>query len=61
MTKKELPEWKKKALQDPNLPESHWQILRLGPTSLAEAFILGAIKLKYSLSQTHGTGTGTTR
>ncbi len=57
----QVPEWKRRALADPNLPDSHWTILRLGPTSLAEAFILGAMKLKYSLSQTHGTGTGTTR
>ena len=45
----ELPEWKKKALADPDLPESHWQVLRLGPTSLAEAFILQAIKWKYQI------------
>ena len=56
-----LPEWKRRALADPNLPEKHWHLLKLGPSSLGEAFILGAIKLKYTLSQTHGTGTGTTR
>jgi len=58
---KEVPEWKRRALADPDLPQKHWHLLNLGPTSLAEAFILGAIKLKYTLSQTHGTGTGTTR
>ena len=57
----QVPEWKRRALADPDLPASHWTVLKLGPTSLAEAFILGAMKLKYSLSQTHGTGTGTTR
>jgi len=44
-----MPEWKRKALADPDLPESHWQVLRLGPTSLAEAFILQAIKWKYQI------------
>jgi hypothetical protein len=49
MTKDSLPGWKVKALQDPDLPDSHWQVLRLGPTSLAEAFILQAIKWKYQI------------
>ena len=56
-----LPEWKRIALADPNLPEKHWHLLKLGPSSLAEAFILGAIKMKYTLSQTHGKGTGMTQ
>ena len=30
MTEKELPEWKKRALADPNLPESHWTDLEIG-------------------------------
>jgi len=60
MTKK-VPEWKRRALAYPDLPNNHWTILKLGPTSLAEAFILGAMKLKYTLSQTHGTGTGMTQ
>ena len=45
----ELPDWKKRALQDPDLPDSHWQLLRLGPSSLAEAFILQAVKYKYQI------------
>jgi len=48
---KELPDWKKRALADPDLPENHWHLLNLGPMSLAEAFILQAIKWKY---QTRG-------
>ena len=47
----EVPEWKKKALQDPNLPDSHWQLLKLGPSSLAEAFILQTIKWKYQIRE----------
>jgi hypothetical protein len=43
-----VPEWKRKALSDPNLSERHWTILKLGPSSLAEAFILQAIKFKYT-------------
>tara|TARA_B100002019_G_scaffold65338_1_gene56067 strand:+ start:428 stop:589 length:162 start_codon:yes stop_codon:yes gene_type:complete len=45
----QLPEWKLRALQDPDLPEYHWQVLKLGPSSLAEAFILQAIKWKYQI------------
>ena len=57
----EHPPWKMKALADPNLSEKEWTLLKLGPNSLAEAFHLQAMKLRYTLSQTHGTGTGTTR
>ena len=49
MTNDFLPGWKVRALRDPNLPESHWQLLKLGPSSLAEAFILQAIKWKYQI------------
>lgn len=44
-----LPGWKVRALADPDLPEKHWTLLKLGPSSLAEAFILQAIKLKYQI------------
>ncbi len=45
------PPWKLLALADPELSEKHWQLLKLGPSSLAEAFILQAMKWKY---QTRG-------
>ena len=45
----QVPEWKRRALADPDLSESHWQLLKLGPSSLAEAFILQAIKWKYQI------------
>ena len=49
MTKKSLPGWKVRALADVHLPNKHWTILQLGPSSLAEAFILQAIKWKYQI------------
>ena len=50
---RQLPEWQRIALADPNLPEKHWQLLKLGPSSLGEAFILQAIKWKYQIRGTN--------
>jgi hypothetical protein len=47
MTK--LPPWKLKALSDPNLTDKQWTLLKLGPATLGQAFMLQALKLKYSL------------
>jgi len=44
-----IPEWKRAALADPDLPERDWQLLKLGPSSLAEAFMIQAIKWKYQI------------
>ena len=42
-----IPSWKMKALADPNLPEKDWVLLNLGPSTLAQAFRLQVLKLKY--------------
>jgi len=44
-----LPDWKMRALDDPNLSEKSWTLLKLGPTSLAEAWMLQALKMKYQI------------
>ena len=44
----ELPEWRKRALADPELKE--WQVEKLlmrGPQTLAQAWFLGAMRFKY--------------
>ena len=45
------PPWKVKALRDPNLSQREWMLLKVGPQSLAEAFHMQAIKLRYSLRE----------
>ena len=47
----DVPSWKLKALRDPNLPQREWMLLKLGPQSLAEAFHVQAIKLRYSFKE----------
>jgi len=47
----ELPPWKLRALRDPNLSQKDWMLLKVGPQSLAEAFHMQAIKLRYSLRE----------
>ena len=47
----ELPSWKLKALRDPDLSDKEWTLLKLGPQSLAEAFHMQALKLRYSLRE----------
>jgi hypothetical protein len=42
-----LPEWRKKALADPELSEWQVQTLINGPQSLSQAWFLGAMRLKY--------------
>ena len=44
-----MPEWKQAALADPNLPEGDWQVLKLGPTTLADWIHLQLIKFKYQI------------
>lgn len=43
----ELPEWRKRALQDPKLPERQVEILLKGPKSLTDAWFLQAMRFKY--------------
>tara|TARA_B100002019_G_C20961549_1_gene446558 strand:- start:38 stop:190 length:153 start_codon:yes stop_codon:yes gene_type:complete len=45
------PSWMLKALRDPNLSDREWTLLKLGPQSLAEAFHMQALKLRYSLKE----------
>lgn len=41
------PEWKRRALGDPNLSESQARVIMEGPQSLAESWMLGVLRLKY--------------
>tara|TARA_B100000902_G_C27302325_1_gene913540 strand:- start:2643 stop:2792 length:150 start_codon:yes stop_codon:yes gene_type:complete len=43
----DLPEWRKKALADPELSEWQVQVLLNGPQSLSQAWFLGAMRFKY--------------
>jgi|TARA_Y100000004_G_scaffold41721_1_gene45471 hypothetical protein len=43
----ELPEWRKRALQDPNLPAKQVEVLLHGPKCLTDAWFLQAMKFKY--------------
>ena len=47
----ELPEWKKRALQDPKLKEKQLEVLRNGPKCLTDAWFLQAMKYKYDQSK----------
>jgi len=44
----ELPEWKKRALQDPKLKGRQLEVLMNGPKSLTDSWFLMAMKYKYS-------------
>jgi hypothetical protein len=46
----ELPEWRKRALNDPKLSEKQVQVLINGPKSLAQAWFLQAMRYKYRRS-----------
>jgi hypothetical protein len=41
-------EWKQKALADPSLSEKQVEVLLHGPKSLAQAWMLQALKFKYN-------------
>ena len=45
----ELPEWKKRALQDPKLPQKQVEVLLRGPKCLTDAWFLQAMKFKYQI------------
>jgi len=43
-----MDNWKQRAYADPKLKWKHARLIETGPKSLSEAWILAAIKLKYS-------------
>lgn len=47
MSKDQLPEWRKKALDNPELNEWQVEVLMNGPQTLAQAWFLGAMRMKY--------------
>jgi len=49
MTKDFGSGWRARAIRDPDLTDHQWTVLKLGPTSLAEAFMLQAMKWKYQI------------
>jgi hypothetical protein len=52
MTKDSLPGWRAKALSNPYLTETQVRVLMHGPESLAEAWILNALRFKYQIRGT---------
>jgi len=44
-----IPEWKRRALADPNLHPKKVEVLLKGPKSLTDAWALQAIKFKYQI------------
>ena len=44
----DIPEWRRRALADPNLKERQVEILMHGPKSLTDAWFLQAMRYKYS-------------
>lgn len=49
MTKDFGTGWKARAIRDPELTDRQWTLLNLGPQSLAEAWMLQALKMKYQI------------
>lgn len=43
-----MSDWKKLALKDPNLNAKSWSLIKFGPQSLAQAFMMQALKWKYT-------------
>tara|TARA_B100000035_G_C20938806_1_gene526498 strand:+ start:525 stop:698 length:174 start_codon:yes stop_codon:yes gene_type:complete len=43
-----MDNWKQRAYADPHLKWKHAKLIETGPKSLSEAWILAAMKLKYS-------------
>ena len=43
-----MDNWKQRAYADPHLKWKHARLIETGPKSLSEAWILAAMKLKYS-------------
>lgn len=51
-----MDDWKQRAYADPNLKWKHARLIETGPKSLSEAWILGAMRLKYSYELGNTTG-----
>ena len=49
MTKDFGSGWKARAIRDPDLTDKEWTLLNLGPQSLAEAWMLQALKMRYQI------------
>ena len=44
-----MENWKQRALADPDLTDKQYCLMKLGPSTLAEAFMLQALKWKYQI------------
>tara|TARA_Y100000004_G_scaffold23324_1_gene23689 strand:+ start:801 stop:974 length:174 start_codon:yes stop_codon:yes gene_type:complete len=53
-----MDNWKERAYADPQLKWKHAKLIETGPKSLSEAWILAAMKLKYSFGDELRTTTG---
>lgn len=53
-----MDNWKQRAYADPQLKWKHARLIEKGPKSLSEAWILAAMKLKYSFGDEFRTTSG---
>ena len=53
-----MDNWKERAYADPQLKWKHAKLIETGPKSLSEAWILAAMKLKYSFGDELRTTSG---
>ncbi|AOV60051.1 hypothetical protein P29A0810_115 [Synechococcus phage S-CAM8] len=53
-----MEDWKQRAYADPNLKWKHARLIQVGPKSLSQAWILGAMKFKYSFGDEFRNTTG---
>ena len=53
-----MDNWKQRAYADPHLKWKHAKLIETGPKSLSEAWILAAMKLKYSFGDELRTTSG---
>ena len=51
-----MDDWKQRAYADPNLKWKHARLIGDGPKSLSEAWILAAMRIKYSYESGKTTG-----
>ena len=51
-----MTDWKQRAYADPNLKWKHARLIETVPKSLSEAWILGAMRLRYSYELGNTTG-----
>ena len=53
-----MDNWKQRAYADPQLKWKHARLIETGPKSLSEAWVLAAMKLKYSFGDEFRTTSG---